>query len=112
MRIGGGDISSAIEIADNAGRTPIFEAVDNNVSPDLLRLLIKKRQKKGNEGGFGAKVNVLNYNGQTPLFSAVREGNMSLVKVLIEFGESEVDLNGGEMVKDETPEDGQGPNNH
>lgn len=37
---------------------------------------------------------------------------MSLVKVLIEFGESEVDLNGGEMVKDETPEDGQGPNNH
>lgn len=43
LRIGGGDISSAIEIADNAGRTPIFEAVDNNVSPDLLRLLIKKR---------------------------------------------------------------------
>jgi hypothetical protein len=31
---------------------------------------------------------------------------MSLIKVLIEFGESEVDLNGGEMVKDETPEDG------
>jgi hypothetical protein len=39
----GGDISSGIEIADNAGRTPIFEAVDNNVSADLIRLLIKKR---------------------------------------------------------------------
>lgn len=39
----GGDISSGIEIADNAGRTPIFEAIDNNVSTDLLRLLIKKR---------------------------------------------------------------------
>jgi ankyrin repeat protein len=39
----GGDISSGIEIADNAGRTPIFEALDNNSSGDLIRLLIKKR---------------------------------------------------------------------
>lgn len=28
----GVDVYSAIEIADNAGRTPIFEAIDNNAS--------------------------------------------------------------------------------
>ena len=39
----GRDLVSAIEIADNAGRTPIFEAVDNNASAELMNLLIKKR---------------------------------------------------------------------
>ena len=66
------DVYSAIEIADNGGRTPIFEAVDNNVSADLIRMLTRKR----NQGGFGASVNVINYIGQTPLFSAVREANL------------------------------------
>ncbi len=69
------DIYSAIEIADNAGRTPIFEAIDNNVSVEIIRLLTRKR----NKGGLGARVNVLNYNGQTPLFSAVREGNIEVI---------------------------------
>ena len=46
LQIGGGDITSGIEIADNAGRTPIFEAVDNGSSLELMRLLIKKRVKK------------------------------------------------------------------
>lgn len=46
LQIGGGDITSGIEIADNAGRTPIFEAVDNGAEADLMRLLIKKRVKK------------------------------------------------------------------
>lgn len=46
----GVDVYSAIEIADNAGRTPIFEAIDNNASIDMVRLLITKRQ----EGGLGA----------------------------------------------------------
>jgi hypothetical protein len=55
----GVDVYSAIEIADNAGRTAIFEAIDNNVSEEMVRLLTNKRQN----GGFGAKVNVLNYNG-------------------------------------------------
>ena len=55
----GVDVYSAIEIADNAGRTPIFEAVDSNVSADIIRLLTRKR----NKGGFGAQVNVINYNG-------------------------------------------------
>jgi len=55
----GVDVYSAIEIADNAGRTPVFEAIDNNVSAEIIRLLTRKRK----EGGFGAKVNVLNYNG-------------------------------------------------
>lgn len=103
LRIGG-DISSGIEIADNAGRTPIFEAIDNNVSEELLQLLIQKKQKKGAEGGFGAKVNVLNYNGQTPLFSAVREGNMEQMKILVEEAEADADMNGGEMIKDEQDE--------
>jgi|LauGreDrversion4_2_1035121.scaffolds.fasta_scaffold11262_7 hypothetical protein len=63
LKLGRGDLISAIEIADNAGRTPIFEAVDNNVQPILFNLLLKKRAKKCVEGGFSAKVNVLNYNG-------------------------------------------------
>ena len=40
--MGGSEIISTIEIADNAGRTPIFEAVENGVSPDLARLLLQK----------------------------------------------------------------------
>jgi ankyrin repeat protein len=55
----GFDIYSAIEIPDNAGRTPIFEAVDNLETPEILLMLTKDRK----EGGFGAKVNILNYNG-------------------------------------------------
>ena len=55
----GVDIHSAIEISDNAGRTPIFEAVDNHTDASILLTLI--RDKK--EGGFGAKANILNYNG-------------------------------------------------
>lgn len=51
------DVYSAIEIADNAGRTPIFEAVDNNSDIEILRLLTRKRK----DGGFGAKVNVTSY---------------------------------------------------
>jgi ankyrin repeat protein len=55
----GVDVYSAIEIPDNAGRTPIFEAVDNLESSEILLLLTKDRFK----GGFGAKVNITNYNG-------------------------------------------------
>ena len=55
----GVDVYSAIEIADNAGRTPIFEAIDNNCNVEMMRFLTKKRGK----GGFGARVNVLNYAG-------------------------------------------------
>ena len=74
----GVDVYSAIELADNAGRTPIFEAVemedeDNkfglaseedeapNKTENLIRILTKP--KKRSDGGFGAKVNVVNYNG-------------------------------------------------
>ena len=89
----GVDIYSAIEIADNAGRTPIFEAIDNNCSAEMLRFLTKKRGK----GGFGARVNVLNYSGQTPLFGAVRESNLENVSVLIEEAGAKVDLTGGEV---------------
>lgn len=46
----GVDIHSAIEIPDNAGRTPIFEAVDNLELPHILLLITKDRR----EGGFGA----------------------------------------------------------
>lgn len=55
----GVDVHSAIEIPDNAGRTPIFEAVDNHDTPDILNLLTKPRK----DGGFEAKVNITNYNG-------------------------------------------------
>lgn len=94
------DIYSAIEIPDNAGRTPIFEAVDNLENPDILLLLTRDRA----HGGFGAKVNIMNYNGQTPLFSACREGNFEVVQALIEQCKAEVDLSGGELFKDDTDE--------
>jgi len=97
----GVDVYSAIEIADNAGRTPIFEAVENLPEDatdfEMIKILTRKK-KEGN--GFGAKVNVVNYNGQTPLFSAVREGNFEAVKVLVSIG-AKVDLNGGELVKEQ-----------
>lgn len=87
------DVYSAIEIADNAGRTPIFEAIDSNVSPDILRFLTAKR----NKGGFGAQVNVINYNGQSPLYAAVREANFDNIKVLVEENGAVVDLAGSEV---------------
>ena len=45
-------------------------------------MLTRKKQ----HGGFGAKVNVVNYGGQTPLYSAARQGNLDAVKVLAELG--------------------------
>lgn len=96
----GVDVYSAIEIADNGGRTPLFEAVENlqEDSQDLtlLNMLIASRS----ENGFGANLNVCNYSGQTPLFSAVRSGCQSAVECLIRAGAS-VDLNEGELVKPE-----------
>ena len=112
----GVDVYSAIELADNAGRTPLFEAVEmededgNQFGPveeegdepnkveNLIRILTKPKRRQ--DGGFGAKVNVLNYNGQTPLFSAVKAGNFGAVRTLIEMGAS-IDLNNGELVKEE-----------
>ena len=55
----GVDVHSAIEIPDNAGRTPIYEAIDNHETPELLMLITKSRK----QGGFDAKVNIMNYNG-------------------------------------------------
>lgn len=55
----GVDVHSAIEIPDNAGRTPIYEAIDNHETPDLLLMITKSRK----QGGFDAKVNIMNYNG-------------------------------------------------
>ena len=62
LRIGS-DFLSAVEVADNAGRTPLFEAIDNNAPVELVRLLLTKRSKKTAEGGFGMNANVLSYNG-------------------------------------------------
>ena len=118
----GVDVYSAIELADNAGRTPLFEAVEmeeeeknqfgiatgdgeqdiNAKIDNLIRILTKPKRRQ--DGGFGAKVNVLNYNGQTPLFSAVQKGNFQAVKTLVEMGAS-VDLNNGELVKEEDQND-------
>jgi ankyrin repeat protein len=104
------DVYSAIEIADNAGRTPLFEAVENldtivyedegeEKSSDRTRL-VKMLVNSRKAGGFGAKPNVINFNGQTPLFQAVREGCLETVKVLVEAG-AKADLNSGELVKTE-----------
>lgn len=71
----GVDVYSAIELADNAGRTPIFEAIENmpelpksddesegaptKYSIEIIRILTRKK----NENGFGAKINVVNNSG-------------------------------------------------
>ena len=65
----GVDVYSAIEIADNGGRTPLFEAVELQPEDeehavkicDMIRILCKKRAKV--DGGFGANINVLNFSG-------------------------------------------------
>ena len=93
----GVDVHSAIEIPDNAGRTAIFEAVDNHESAELLTLLTKPRA----DGGFAAEANIMNYNGQSPLFSAAREGNIEVVKVLVEHCGARPDLTQGELFKEE-----------
>ncbi len=41
----------------------------------------------------------MNYNGQSPLFSAVKANNFKAVKTLVEMG-AQVDLNNGELVKE------------
>lgn len=94
------DVHSAIEIPDNAGRTPIYEAIDNHDTPDMLLLITKSRK----EGGFDAKVNIMNYNGQTPLFSAAREGNIEVVKALVENCDAKLDMTQGELYKEEYDE--------
>jgi len=94
------DVQAAIEVADNAGRTPLYEAIDNNASASLVSFLIRKRQA----GGFGAKVNVTDYNGHSPLYCAVRETNFELVRVLLDEGEAQVDLYGTETKFQETHE--------
>ena len=43
---------------------------------------------------------MVNYNGQTPLFAAVREGNIENVMTLIEDAGSKVDLTGSEASRD------------
>lgn len=59
----GVDVYSAIEIADNAGRTPLFEAVesmdDDRPSMEIIKILTNKKQ----DNGFGANPNVINYSG-------------------------------------------------
>ena len=59
----GVDVYSAIEIADNAGRTPLFDAVesmdDDRPSMEIIKILTNKKQ----DNGFGANPNVINYSG-------------------------------------------------
>lgn len=99
---------SAIEIADNAGRTPLFEAVENlndvGVSIETQIQIIKILTKNKTIGGFHANPNVVNYNGQTPLFIAARQGCLEAVKTLIRVG-AKPDLNNGELVKPEDDQD-------
>jgi ankyrin repeat protein len=47
----------------------------------------------------------MNYNGQTPLFSAAREGNIEVVKALVEKCDARLDLTQGELYKDENDDE-------
>ena len=97
----GVDVYSAIEIADNAGRTPIFEAVENldgNTDDTEAIRIIQILCKSKKENGFGANPNVINYNGQTPMFSAARQGSLPAIEALKDAG-ALADHNSGELVK-------------
>jgi len=48
----------------------------------MVKILTRKKQ----QNGFAAKVNVINYSGQTPLFSAAKSGNFEVVRLLVEAG--------------------------
>lgn len=43
----------------------------------------------------------MSYNGQTPLFSAVREGNIEVIRTLVDDCGAKVDLTEGELYKEE-----------
>jgi ankyrin repeat protein len=74
----------------------MLEDFETTSAVEIINILTRKKALNG----FGAKVNILNYQGQTPLFSAAREGNIEAVRALIAVG-ARVDLNNGELVKPE-----------
>jgi ankyrin repeat protein len=54
-----------LDISDNAGRTPLFEAIEGKAEK-IIQLLIKN----------GSKIDATNYCGHTPLFCAAKDGNI------------------------------------
>ena len=46
----------------------------------------------------------MNYNGQTPLFSACREGNLEVVKALVDECGAKLDMTQGELFREELEE--------
>ena len=62
------EYSVDIDITDNAGRTSLFEAIENN-KITVTRLLVTN----------GTRVDITDYSGHTPLYCAARDGtNKSL----------------------------------
>jgi ankyrin repeat protein len=77
------EFSVDFDVADNAGKTPLFEAVDSD-QEGMALILLK----------MGARVNCTNYYGHTPLYYAARDGNLDLVKLIVEEGKADVDFHG------------------
>ena len=100
MTRAGVDVYSAIEIADNEGRTPIFEILESMTeeNSDMAYQVISTLVSPKDNGGYGANVNVVNYQGQSLLFIAVRQAQLEIVKLLVEAG-AEPDLHNGELMK-------------
>jgi ankyrin repeat protein len=96
----GVDVNSAIEIADNEGRTPIFEILESitEENSDMAYQVISTLVSPRDNGGYGANVNVVNYQGQSLLFIAVRQAQLEIVKLLVEAG-AEPDLHNGKLMK-------------
>ena len=68
-----------------AGITPLMLVVKWNCNERLLRLLLDA----------GADVNKSSYNGNTPLFIAVQENNITFVKLIIDAGANVNEINKG-----------------
>lgn len=72
-----------LDIPDNAGRTPLFEAIEHNMIT-ISRMLVRK----------GVRVNVADFSGHSPLYCAVRDGNETITQILVESGKAKPDFFG------------------
>ena len=72
-------ISEGVDVktVDNFGRSPVFEAAnDDRDRIELVRFLIKE----------GASVNIANFGGQTAIYPTVLNDNIEMAELLIENG--------------------------
>jgi ankyrin repeat protein len=64
------------------GRTPLLRAIYNKDIDTVQKLL-----------EHGADVNLCSYNGTSPLYEATKYGDLNIIKLLLEYGAYDEDIN-------------------